>query len=280
VERSACLPLSHVIILTQKLLQVRKIYKAIQKIQGVSGWHWDNQTGASITAATASSWDAYVKAHSEAKNFRNTGWVHLCKVAEIMPSAAAGGNVYHPTTAQPSQPTPSSQSPASRSPSPSPLSGENSDSDKDTRTPSAPLARKCAREPATPTKPRPKRARKSHGAAAILDMSASISDFGTKIAAALAPPSASMGLNPTPIRLSHAVTRASKLEKWLSAGERVAFINLLRADKNKPGEVNKSAIDTYMALDEDDVRQEFVRDMLIEAGVIPVINDNYPSFDF
>lgn len=76
------------------------MYRVIRAIQEVSGWVWDDETGASITAHTASSWEDYVKCHPGAKPFRNKGWVHLAKVSLLMPSTAIGVNVYHPTVTQ------------------------------------------------------------------------------------------------------------------------------------------------------------------------------------
>ncbi|KAF8151322.1 hypothetical protein B0H34DRAFT_810484 [Crassisporium funariophilum] len=75
-----------------------KIYKIIRAIQSVSGWVWDDKTGATITADSSSSWDHYVKQHPAAKPFRNKGWVHFRKVALIMLSTAAGSNIFHPTS--------------------------------------------------------------------------------------------------------------------------------------------------------------------------------------
>jgi len=72
----------HLLIQFQ-LFKLRKIYCVIQAIKEVSGWHW--------------AWDDYVRKHPAAKPFQNKGWVHLHKVADIMPSTISGSNVYHPT---------------------------------------------------------------------------------------------------------------------------------------------------------------------------------------
>lgn len=77
-----------------------------------SGWHWDDKTGASITPVSASTWDGYVNKHPMAKPFRNAGWPHRSKVADIVPHAATGANVYHPSSqtpfvnSQPDSPSP------------------------------------------------------------------------------------------------------------------------------------------------------------------------------
>ena len=60
-----------------------------------SGWHWDNETGASITVDTASSWDNYIKKHPAAKPFQNRGWVHLQRMTDIMLSTVSGSHVFH-----------------------------------------------------------------------------------------------------------------------------------------------------------------------------------------
>ncbi|TFK23132.1 hypothetical protein FA15DRAFT_571423, partial [Coprinopsis marcescibilis] len=69
------------------------IFCVICTLQKVSGWTWDNKTGASITPETASSWDDYVHHHPDAKPFCNRGWCHLSMVTELMPSTVSGTNV-------------------------------------------------------------------------------------------------------------------------------------------------------------------------------------------
>lgn len=49
--------------------QLRKTYRTIQDIKKVSGWVWNDETGASITPDLASSWDDYVAKHPKAKAF-------------------------------------------------------------------------------------------------------------------------------------------------------------------------------------------------------------------
>lgn len=66
----------------------------------VLGWVWDDETGASITVNSASSWEDYVKKHPEAKPFWNKGWPHFHKVAALMPLTATGSNVFHPSASQ------------------------------------------------------------------------------------------------------------------------------------------------------------------------------------
>ncbi|KAF8808362.1 hypothetical protein BYT27DRAFT_7096815 [Phlegmacium glaucopus] len=108
-----------------KWILFRKIYHIIQAIQLVSGWVWDDDTGASITANSASSWDDYVKKHPEAKPFRNKGWKHFNKVASIMPFTPACAHVFYPITGAP---TPIDDSDRLSSPEPTPPPASSSDS--------------------------------------------------------------------------------------------------------------------------------------------------------
>jgi hypothetical protein len=172
-----------------KWTALRKIYRVIQAIKEVSGWHWDDETGASITPATSSSWDDYVRKHPAAKPFRNKGWVHLHKVADIMPSTISGSNVYHPTgthaPALAAESNPSELSPAQSVP-PSPTGpqvmsmAESDNGGSDDELPQVASAFQKRARPASPARPAAKRSRKS-GADALNDLSLSLSDFGTKI---------------------------------------------------------------------------------------------------
>jgi hypothetical protein len=73
---------------------LKKVYAVIRAIQAVSGWTWDDETGASIDYTTADSWDAYVAQHKDAKPFQNANWIHLEKISQIMPSTTHGINVF------------------------------------------------------------------------------------------------------------------------------------------------------------------------------------------
>lgn len=85
-------------------------------------------------------------------------------------------------------------------------------------------------------------------------MSVSLTDFGSKLSMALAPPAPS-GLQPTPLRRNAAITYAQKNEKhWLTSRDMVAFIDYLRRDA--------TAADVYMVLDEEDIRKDWVRTQL------------------
>jgi len=63
--------------IAEQKIKFRKVYCIICAIQLVSGWAWDDGTGASITVDSASSWEDYVKKHPEAKPFWNKGWPHF-----------------------------------------------------------------------------------------------------------------------------------------------------------------------------------------------------------
>jgi hypothetical protein len=124
-------------------------------------------------------------------------------------------------------------------------------------TPSQPFQasalRKRAREPATPTQPPAKRPRASNGAAALQDMSASLTQVGNALSAALAPPS--NAVDPTPRRRANAVAAVLQLEMdWLDNDELVRFIDFIRGDQ--------IAGDIYLALTEPDVRKNWVHTQL------------------
>ncbi|KAJ7774150.1 hypothetical protein DFH07DRAFT_702726, partial [Mycena maculata] len=76
-----------------KYTQLRGIFKVIRELQNVSGWHWSDTTGASITAETKSLWDDYVKAHPKAKGFRNKGWPFYSQMDDLIPREALGLHV-------------------------------------------------------------------------------------------------------------------------------------------------------------------------------------------
>lgn len=229
-------------------LQLRKTYKVVRAIQEVSGWHWDDRTGASINPDTASSWDDYVKHHPNAKPFRNNGWVHLQKMSLIMPSSTPGANVYHAAVAPP--PTPSASPSTTPAPSASPSTTPEPPSTSESATAADTAPRKRPHDSDTPAHSTSKRSRASTGAEALLNMSNSLTGLGTALTAALAPPST--GLLPTPLRRSNAIGFAVRSEKgWLANTELVALIDFLRADQ--------TAADVYIAIEEEDVRKEWVR---------------------
>ncbi|KAJ7472514.1 hypothetical protein FB451DRAFT_1134079 [Mycena latifolia] len=77
-----------------KYTQLRGIYSVVDAIRKNSGWHWDNEKGACITAGTQSTWDDYVTAHPKAKPFKNKGWEWLALMDELMPPRVSGAHVY------------------------------------------------------------------------------------------------------------------------------------------------------------------------------------------
>jgi len=91
--------------ITQQL-QLKKTFVVVKAIQGISGWTWDDKTGASIDNTTTDSWDAYVAKHKDVKPFRNAGWAHFEKVTHLMPSAAHGQNVFWPSEGSTTPDTP------------------------------------------------------------------------------------------------------------------------------------------------------------------------------
>ncbi|KAF8987875.1 hypothetical protein BDQ17DRAFT_1198366, partial [Cyathus striatus] len=71
-----------------------KLYCVVTTIKDVSGWTWSDDTGASITEETASTWDDYVAHHPEAKPFCNQGWPHLHQFEPLMPFPGIGLNIF------------------------------------------------------------------------------------------------------------------------------------------------------------------------------------------
>jgi hypothetical protein len=85
------------------LIQLKHFWELVVKIQGVSGWTWDEEHGASITPEQASSWDAFVAKNPKAKPFQNGGFAHY-DVFMILFSPnnvpEHGKNIYWPSTGQ------------------------------------------------------------------------------------------------------------------------------------------------------------------------------------
>jgi hypothetical protein len=78
-------------------LQLRKTFRAIQAIEGCSGWTWSDETRASITPEMEDAWANFIKSHKDAKPFKNKGWVHLEKVTSLMPATVKGAHVFRPS---------------------------------------------------------------------------------------------------------------------------------------------------------------------------------------
>ncbi|KAF8178055.1 hypothetical protein BJ912DRAFT_1063273 [Pholiota molesta] len=222
-----------------KWAALRKTFKVIAALMNNSGWHWDDETGASITPESASA-------------LCNKGWPHRVKIADIMPNTTTGANVFHPASIS-QTPSVDSQpdtfSPIDRPGSPAWDIEEPLPSDKR-------RALANVREPATPSHPSAKRNRRSHGAEALYNMSTSLAGFGEMLSSALAPPS--NVLPPTPIRCTNAVVFAQENEMtWLDPSDMITFIDLLRRDK--------SAADVYMALKDNGLRRRWVEVQLQNA---------------
>ncbi|KAJ7474967.1 hypothetical protein FB451DRAFT_1465271 [Mycena latifolia] len=72
--------------------------------------------------------------------------------------------------------------------------------------------------------------------------------------APIAPPTAQPAFQTTPHRKQDAIKRARRLEKWLGLDKLVMFVELLRQDV--------SLVDTYNALEDDDVQVGWVKDQV------------------
>jgi hypothetical protein len=78
-------------------LKLRRIFRAIQAIKSQSGWTWSDTKGADIAPEMEQEWSKFVKIYKEAKPFKSSGWVHLEKMAEIMPVTLRGLYVFRPS---------------------------------------------------------------------------------------------------------------------------------------------------------------------------------------
>lgn len=92
----------------------------------------------------------------------------------------------------------------------------------------------------------------------------SLAAFNTTLATSLAPPAAAPGTTASPVRRREATIAALTLEKnWLTVTERATFVDFLKSDL--------CAADIYMAIEETDVRQEWVRMQLKRLCVIVMV---------
>ncbi|KAJ7265675.1 hypothetical protein C8J57DRAFT_1132770 [Mycena rebaudengoi] len=82
-----------------KYKALRKVFNVIRKIQGNSGWHWDNEKGADIKTGASASWDAFVEQNPATKPFWNKGWVHLENMEKLMSPVAKGHHVFRASQA-------------------------------------------------------------------------------------------------------------------------------------------------------------------------------------
>jgi hypothetical protein len=232
---------------------LKKTFRIIEKIKGVSGFTWDEVDGASIGPDDASAWDDFVAKNPQAKPYRNKGWPYYDLVADLMPSGSSTHNVFHPLSSQFAD----ADSPPSdtSTPTPTPESdadGDDSGSDNETATPAA-TSRKRARAPSASAsmKPSSKRVRPpSSGAAALMSMSTSIERFGENIIAALATPASAV--DPAPVRRTKAISTAKAKEDWLTRSQLLALINIFQKDT--------AACDVYLTfVDDDELRMDWVQ---------------------
>ncbi|KAK7034105.1 hypothetical protein R3P38DRAFT_3496352 [Favolaschia claudopus] len=77
-----------------KYRELRKLWKLVQIIQGISGWTWSDKHGVTVTPATQGTWDAFAAKNEKAKRFKNKGWPFYDKMIPLMPEKATGSNVF------------------------------------------------------------------------------------------------------------------------------------------------------------------------------------------
>ncbi|KIN99922.1 hypothetical protein M404DRAFT_89159, partial [Pisolithus tinctorius Marx 270] len=68
------------------IIQLKKSYYTVADLKSVaSGFAYDDEHGAMISLDNADLWDWYVKAHKDAKPFRNSGFPHFTSVELLLP---------------------------------------------------------------------------------------------------------------------------------------------------------------------------------------------------
>ncbi|KAF8152631.1 hypothetical protein B0H34DRAFT_801030 [Crassisporium funariophilum] len=238
---------------------LRKTFHTIQGIKAQSGWTWSDTGGAGITEDSKVIWDAYIKKNPGAAPFKNKGWVHLDAVAQIMPSSEAGTNRFHASgMAVPQPKSQSSVTTESQSQSQAPFPNNNEmyqdDPNKLARSPSpvpvsqTPVASKRKYPAASSSQSAAKRPCLS-GASALTSLSNSVNKFGSTIRKALFP--SKDGLAATPRYKMNTVVCAQELEEsWLTGGQLISFINLLRRDV--------SAVDIYTVFEKESLCKDWV----------------------
>ncbi|KAJ7488662.1 hypothetical protein B0H11DRAFT_2405656 [Mycena galericulata] len=265
-----------------KYTQLRGVFKIAREIKKVSGWHWDDNTGTSVTADTKSSWDDYVRVHPNAKPFVIKGgpttrnWRDL--FLQRPPGTGAGDSdedlvpsddndeqedednnggdndeqeyeeMSHPRRARPPSPRWDIEN-SSSSPNTAAslvffffLSGPTSFD--------APVRKQ--RQAATPGPSRRLRP-SAPGPAALSQLASSVTDVSESLRSALGPPDRG-GLPATPKRQMNAMARAQKLEGWLGDEKLAAFIEILEQDVH--------AADAHSTLTNDALRRAWITRML------------------
>ncbi|KAG6818726.1 hypothetical protein H0H93_002478 [Arthromyces matolae] len=259
----------------------RRIFRVITAIKGVSGWTWSNDTGASITPETESSWAAYVKIHKDAKPFKTRGWCHFDAVSQVMPTTIHGAHVFRPSNSTvglgpsidddmasvasidaSSATTDSAEAPESAKivdnvdtdfgGQDSTLAADSDVEDVDITqvlimTPRRSKKRSAVAPPSTAA-PSSKRMRVT-GATALEGLAISLGHFGDAIVKALAPTPSDAAVN-SALR-AKAILHAQTMEKDLTTMELLAFINLLEKDSN--------AVGVYLALEDVEFRKAWVQ---------------------
>ncbi|KAJ7776063.1 hypothetical protein DFH07DRAFT_951971 [Mycena maculata] len=261
-----------------KYTQLHGLFKVVREIKKVSGWHWDDNTGASITADTKSSWDDYVRVHPNAKPFRNKGWPYYSQLEELVPPETSSIHIYRPSQGTGAGDSDEDLVPSddndeqedednnggdndeqeyeemshprrARPPSPR-WDIENSSSSPNTAASQTSFdapARK-QRQAATPGPSRRLRP-PAPGPAALSQLASSVTDVSESLRSALGPPDRG-GLPATPKRQMNAMARAQKLEGWLGDEKLAAFIEILEQDVH--------AADAYSTLTNDALRRAWI----------------------
>ncbi|KAJ6499791.1 hypothetical protein DFH09DRAFT_1336428 [Mycena vulgaris] len=294
---------------------LKKKFRVIQDIQGQSGFHWDNVTGASIDVASSPAWDTYIKRAPDAKPFRNRGWRYLSQMEQMMPRVAKGTNVFRASqavvqasggddsqeeddieeTSPPRRVAEDTAPRRRRAPSltvwdietdGAPLPSGDDDESVRGSTPAPATPMSTRKRPATPTPHRQKKQpRLSGGARALENLANSAVDFneimtgiGTSFAAATA--AAAPGTAPAPAQAE--TTFHTTPHRKINAAKRAQRLEKWLGTTNLIIFLDLlrndiSMVDTYSALEEDD---EELRREWVKTQVAKHVQQGVQDFDF
>ncbi|KAK0493980.1 hypothetical protein EDD18DRAFT_1355920 [Armillaria luteobubalina] len=232
--------------------QLVRTFNIICNIKRVSGWHWSDETGASINAESTSTWDDYAHKH---KGDIGVGDEVLADI-EVM-----GDSQDAEVASQPSI----DGCEGSQDWDDSFIASQHSVRDDDDETQEsalqtiqpltpAPLTHKCSALSLGKTPVPEKHTRytpsQQMGQHLIKSVTASMDSFEQSIKEALAPTGRAL-LEATPHCTQKAMKRAQDLEDWLSTSQMVSLMTIFEKDS--------WAADAYVVLEREDVRKAWVQ---------------------
>ncbi|SJK99910.1 uncharacterized protein ARMOST_03221 [Armillaria ostoyae] len=228
------------------ILKLVWTFNIICDIKRVSGWHWSDETGASINAESALTWDDYTRKHKGAKPFCNHGWQYLAAMEKLQGSSEPKGKyIFCPS--QGDIGVGDETLPDMEEWDDSLFASQHSTGDDGEETqestlqitrPSTPVptTHKCSTLSLGKVSIPEKRIRytpsQQLGQRLIESVTTSMDSFGQSIKEALAPTGHAL-LEATPHRTQKAMTRVQDLEDWLNSWAADAYVMLEREDLRK-----------------------------------------------